>query len=351
MSGKPTVFDVARLAGVSRGTVDRVVNRRGKVSAAAHDRVEKAVAQLGYERNESAANLSRKKVLRIASLTPKPQEADYWKQIDDGFSQGEDVVRRFQRVVLIRHYYDQTDYSSFEKAAEDILNEGADGVILTSIFKSATRNLAAELQAKKIPYAFIDTKDDDLPYVLHCGVNPGKSGALGAYLLSLAAQKPESVAVICIKRNVPKAEDPNESRRRGFESYVSENFPECKLYPVQVTPDSEDSAAASMEEFITSHPEVKNFVMLSSRTYLLRKFLSSHPDSRRVVVGFDDLDGNMEALREGLVTFLVTRHIPHQSRDLLAGFTRYLSGSPAPEKRDIFFHMDILSKLNIDDYK
>jgi len=350
MPAKPTVFDVARMAGVSRGTVDRVVNRRGNVSAAAQDRVEKAVAFLGYERNEGAASISRKKVIRISSLTPKPSQADYWKQIDEGFSQGEEAVRRFHSLSLSRHHYDQTDISSFEKAAGEILEEGADGVILTSIFKYATRNLAAELHSRGIPYAFIDTRDEDLPYIIHYGVNPQKNGALGAYLLSLSSPRMDSVAVICIKRDTTKVEDPNENRRRGFISYICEHFPECKLHPVFIDPSSEDTATASMEEFSSSHPEVRNFGIISSRTYLLKKYFASHPDPQRVAVGFDDLDGNIEALREGLVTFLVTRHIPHQSRDLLADFAKYLSGSPAPKIRDTFVHMDILSRLNIDDY-
>lgn len=350
MAEKPTVFDVARIAGVSRGTVDRVVNRRGKVSPEALERVGKAIELLGYERNEGASNLARKKVLHIATLTPQPMEADYWRQIDNGFRQGEEAVRRFHNIILSRHYYDQTSLQSFEKAAEEIIAEEPQGVILTSIFKYATRNLSAELHSRKIPYAFIDTLDEGLPYVMHYGVNPGKSGVLGAYLLCLAAQKPQSVAIVCIRRDNIQTEDPNECRKRAFVRYICEHFPECKLYQIFLNADSEDNATASMEEFAADHPEVHNFGVVSSRTYLLRKYLSAHPDPERVVVGFDDLDGNIEALREGLVTFLVTRHIPHQSRDILVDFAKYLSGNPAPKDRNIFVHMDILSKLNIDDY-
>lgn len=44
----PTIIDVAERAGVSRGTVDRVINGRGYVYKPVHERVLKAIDELGY---------------------------------------------------------------------------------------------------------------------------------------------------------------------------------------------------------------------------------------------------------------------------------------------------------------
>ena len=56
-SRSSSVKDVAALAGVSLGTVSNVLNRPERVSASTRDRVEKAMAQLGFVRNESARQL------------------------------------------------------------------------------------------------------------------------------------------------------------------------------------------------------------------------------------------------------------------------------------------------------
>jgi LacI family transcriptional regulator len=53
----PSVKDVAAAAGVSLGTVSNVMNRPGMVSAATRDRVERAMTELGFVRNESARQL------------------------------------------------------------------------------------------------------------------------------------------------------------------------------------------------------------------------------------------------------------------------------------------------------
>src|SRR6476661_369460 len=51
------VKDVAALAGVSLGTVSNVLNRPDRVSARTRERVEQAMAELGFVRNESARQL------------------------------------------------------------------------------------------------------------------------------------------------------------------------------------------------------------------------------------------------------------------------------------------------------
>src|SRR3954470_23367245 len=53
----PSVKDVARSAGVSLGTVSNVMNRPEVVSPATRERVERAMAELGFVRNESARQL------------------------------------------------------------------------------------------------------------------------------------------------------------------------------------------------------------------------------------------------------------------------------------------------------
>ena len=48
MGKRPTLQAVADKAGVSRGTVDRVLNNRANVSAEVFERVTKALEETGY---------------------------------------------------------------------------------------------------------------------------------------------------------------------------------------------------------------------------------------------------------------------------------------------------------------
>ena len=48
---KVTINDVARAAGVSKGTVDRVLHNRGEVSAKSREKVLKVIEELGFKPN------------------------------------------------------------------------------------------------------------------------------------------------------------------------------------------------------------------------------------------------------------------------------------------------------------
>jgi LacI family transcriptional regulator len=55
--GRPTMREVASIAGVGMKTVSRVVNGEGKVSAATRARVDAAIAEVGYRPNEVARSM------------------------------------------------------------------------------------------------------------------------------------------------------------------------------------------------------------------------------------------------------------------------------------------------------
>jgi len=67
---RPTVHDIAREAGVSLATVDRVLNSRPRVRESSIKLVQDAVAKLGYVRDVSAANLAKRKEYRFAFVIP-----------------------------------------------------------------------------------------------------------------------------------------------------------------------------------------------------------------------------------------------------------------------------------------
>ena len=73
MSGRrPTIEDVAALAGVSIKTVSRVVNREPNVRASTQEKVEQAIAQLGYRPNPSAQNLASHRARLIVLIYDDP---------------------------------------------------------------------------------------------------------------------------------------------------------------------------------------------------------------------------------------------------------------------------------------
>jgi LacI family transcriptional regulator len=344
----PTIFDVARLAGVSRGTVDRVVYDRGRVSDKTKEKVRKAIESLGYTANPNASSLAKKREYRFACLIPKYSKGDYWEEIYNGFIEGAASVKHGS-IVLNIHHYDQTDVESFISASKEILQDNPSGVIMNAVFKDAVMEFAEELAHRGIPYAFVDNKIDNLEYLLYYGVDPYKSGSLGAFLLTTRCNVSE-IALIRLIRDAKHMADPNAPRRHGFLDYIEENFPECIVHTIFINPNTPEENIQILSRFFGEHPDVKHLAMTNSRVWLIDEYLEQNPDKERIVVGFDDLKRNLESLKKGNIEYLVTRHISLQSYKVLTQFAECVIKGIRPACRNNYVHMDILHKRNLDDY-
>ena len=68
MSSQPTIKDVARLSGVSIGTVDRVLHNRGKVSEQNMSAVQNAIERCGLPPSVRGETLTLEEFARLARL-------------------------------------------------------------------------------------------------------------------------------------------------------------------------------------------------------------------------------------------------------------------------------------------
>lgn len=344
----PTIYDVAREAGVSRATIDRVIYKRGGVSNATMEKVNKVIERLGYTANPNASLLASRKKVTIACLIPEFEEGDYWDVAYKGFLDGAKSIRNYEVETDI-HLFNPDDIESFRKESEIILESKPAGVIFNVVFADAVREFAAKLDEAGIPYAFVDRKIDDLNYTVYFGADPREAGTLGAFLLTHRMEV-KDIAMVRILRDSKQMSDPNKVRREGFINYISENLPDCRIHTVFIPPHDPQETYRILDGFFTEHPEVKHITMPNSRVHLMSDYLRANPVKDRHVVGFDDLDKNIAALNEGLVEYLVTRHIPMQSYYTISHLVSAAVGGKAPAKRDNLMHMDILHRLNSKHY-
>ena len=123
---RPTVNDVARVAGVSNATVSRVMSRPESVKAETRDRVIDVMKRLGYRANHAAAELRRGRSRRLLVLVSEITNAFY----AEFFKGIEEEARSHGYVLLIG---DTSEDADSERAFSDmlLLNQ-ADGLILNT---------------------------------------------------------------------------------------------------------------------------------------------------------------------------------------------------------------------------
>ena len=107
-----TIKDIARMAGVSAGTVDRVLHNRGDVSPKSKAKVQKVLDEIHYQPNVFAIGLAAKKKYSFVCLIPYYIEHDYWHSVVGGIERARQELRPFNVSVdyLCYHHGDEASY-------------------------------------------------------------------------------------------------------------------------------------------------------------------------------------------------------------------------------------------------
>lgn len=355
-SGKITLKDVARMAGVSRGTVDRVIHNRGEISKKSHDDVMRVIKEIGYKPNIYASILAHGKGRVLALLLPNFRKGEYWEMADRGANQAVGYARTFN-VDIEKILYDQYDIESFRNACTRLLELSPSAVVLAPVFRHETAILTATLRERGIPYSYVDTRLEEDGYLTFYGMPMYKSGSLCAELLfDSISSVPESscrmkVALVRIERDRQRKTDPTRTRREGFMDYMAEHYPDVEIRSVFINPHDPWGIESTLADFFEANPGITHVAMFNSRVHLIAPALEAicGGDMPRVV-GFDNLDDNLSALRRGAIKYLITQHTDEQTRLAINSLVDYLALNKEPERRDNYLHMDILSRSNVDDY-
>ena len=151
MAEKIRIKDIAERAGVSVGTVDRVLHKRPNVSAAALKRVEKVLKEMDYQPNVYASALAYNKSYTFYCLLPK-----HASEIETGALKAVEMRRDFD-VDLEIMYYSRLDSHSFITTYQKCLKKNPDGVILVPTTLELTRPFTDELHERNIPFILLDS--------------------------------------------------------------------------------------------------------------------------------------------------------------------------------------------------
>ena len=127
------IVDIARMAGVSVATVDRVIHNRGKVSEENLARINEVLRRVDYRPNLIARSLASGRRYTLCAVMPRFAPGEYWADFEAGIARAEAEAARYN-VVVRRVCFDQYDRSSFESLLETLRREEFDGAVIATLF-------------------------------------------------------------------------------------------------------------------------------------------------------------------------------------------------------------------------
>ena len=336
------IKDIAKMADVSVGTVDRVLHGRSGVSEASRKRVEEILEKLNYQPNMYASALASNKKYAFACLLPQHETGEYWTEVENGIHEALTTYSDFNITVRLS-YYDPYDYRSFAHAAHDIIEQRPDGVLFAPTIPQYTTPFTNELEALHIPYIYIDSNIKEAPALSFFGQNSHQSGYFAARMLMLLAGDAQEIVIFRKINEGIVGSNQQERREVGFHEYMQKYHPSCRIWGLDLHAKRDGEDEQMLDDFFRSHPTVKNGITFNSKAYIIGEYLLKHQRTDFNLMGYDLLQRNVECLKQGSIFFLIAQQPTLQGFDGIKALCDHLI-LKKEIARENFMPIDLLTK-------
>lgn len=302
------IKDIAAKAGVSTGTVDRVLHKRGDVSDKARNKVVAAMEELGYEKNLLASTLAYNRTLTISVLLPFPAEDDYWKAMNQGILQAGQSLQHFS-VALECVYFDLASPRHFAECANKLLSQPPAAFLFAPVFQLEGLELCRKLQALHIPYVMINTRLAETNALCFVGQDAYQSGFLAGKLVNTQLEAGKTPLVLHLEKAVENASHLL-AKAHGFSTYFAQERPDLGPVPIiDIDPfQGADFLLDNWTKLLERHPDIGAVLVTNSRAHLLVDLLHQKGLAIPPVIGFDPISDNLQAMQRGDIQFLINQH-------------------------------------------
>ncbi|GID27343.1 LacI family DNA-binding transcriptional regulator [Paractinoplanes brasiliensis] len=283
----PTLEDVARIAGVSRATVSRVINGIRNVDPQLHEVVWDAVGRTGYVPNRLARSLVTRRTGTVALVVSDSETHDddpfmgrffadpYFGRVVGGLMS----VLRDQGVQLALQIVGTDDQR--KRLVGDLRNGQADGAVVLSL--PAVDPLPRMLTEGNVPAVLIGRPAEPVPIDYVDLANDTGAALAADHLLARGCQR---IAMITGPADVPASSD----RIAGFRRSMARHG--HGWVPTATGNFTQDSGETAMRALLVDNPDVDglfaaNDLMALGALSALREAGRNVPNDV-AVVGFDD---------------------------------------------------------------
>ncbi len=306
-SGKVRIIDIARLANVSIGTVDRVIHNRGEVSQKTREKILTIIRELNYQPDILARTLAKKHVYKFAILLPEVnKDSSFWKGPQNGIEKALKNIDHYN-ILIEKFLFNQLDRKSFKIQAHNLIEYHPDAVLITPVYYEESVKLVEQCTKLNIPYAFINSNLEKFNTLSFIGQNSFQSGYLAAKLISYGLTEPANIAIINISQSLNNHKHIL-TRQQGFESFYKEN-PQFKhnLLLREITDKNENAINKVIEKLLRETNHIQGIFVTNSRVYKIARSLKQIGYQPVRLIGYDLIEENIMYLEEGIIDFLISQ--------------------------------------------
>lgn len=309
----PTTKDLAKEAGVSLATVDRVLNGRPGVRQTTVASVNAAIEKIGFIRNQSAANLARSRTYRFEFLLPRRGD-EFLASVIDRISEtkaaflSESVQIGHRRVL-------ENDPHQISNILSLIEPDDIDGVAIMAPESPQVRDATIRLETRGVHVVHFVSGQHDLRPFDFVGVDNHAAGATAGRLIGrFTGGKRGKVLVVSETMNALDSVE----RRLGFDAVLTADYGQLAALPTLETHGDPDRTRLVIRNAYTHHDDIIAAYVLSSEARPALEAIAALSDpTAQVIIAHERTPFTEKGLRDGTLDAVIAQDPGHLVRSAL----------------------------------
>lgn len=337
-----TLSEIAALAGVSRGTVDRALNDRGRVDPKVAARVRRIAMEMGYRPNRAGRLLALAKHPIKIGVIVQSVETMFMNMVYEEArracarltSEGAEILLRPLEGVNASRQLDVID---------ELVAQGVNGLAVTPVEDDAVRARLRSLSGE-IPVVTFNTDLSESGRLCYVGSDNYACGRACAGLMDLLLAGDGEVLVVAGHENNLS----HRQRVEGFCDEVAAHFPGLKLLPPETCGDDQQLAHDIVCRTVQEHPQLRGiYVSVNGQIGACDALRELGLQGKVHLICHDLSEANAENIRAGLIDFLIDQDAHLQGVRPIELLLDYLLVGEKPESERILARIDIRNRYNV----
>ncbi len=338
-----TIKEIADLAGVSRGTVDRVLNKRGSVNPQTAEKILEIAQALDYKPNRAGLVLAaQKKNLKLGVIL-FGEGNPFFDEVIAGIRHKEEELACYNCSVTIKRVAVDTDEQI--RAIDDFVADGINGIAISPANDVRLAAKINEICEQGIPVVALNTDIKDCKRLAFVGSNYYQSGATAAGLMRLMAKENDvRIGIIAGSSEILCHTERIAGFKHAIEKYSHINVVET------IMNDDDDFISYDMtSQLLKSHPEINALFFAAGGVYGgCRSVLAQKQSKDMTIITFDQVETTKEMIQKDVISATICQEPFLQGSKPLDILFNYLATGDLPDQEYNYTAVDIRIKENLD---
>lgn len=340
-----TYKEIAEIVGVSRGTVDRALNNRGRIDPEVKRRILQVAEEHGFQPSHVGRALARAKNPVKIGVVVHLSKIPFFQQVLEGLLKAKSEIALLGGELIIEEV-PSLDPQEQIAAIQRLLDQGIQGLAISPAEdKSLLVCLESLHEERQLPIVTFNTDLAEAHRLAFVGMDNHRGGRTSAGLMNMLLCGRESKVLIISGHVTNQA---NSKRVDGFVQELAESYPHIQVSAIQFNMEDDELAYQVTKSALKSFPDIGGIYMVSSgQAGTCRALEDAGLNGKIRLIVYDTVPDTVAYAKNGSIDFIIDQDAFSQGNVPPHILYHYIFDHTPPEQEKIFTSINIKTKYTV----